>query len=489
MPLKRLKSFRVFLYFLIIGLFLFLIISLFTLFLRQESKTFANFLSNFFLIFSSFNIFIFIIAIVGIFISIGVVHSLEKISRFSQQIREGNFKASLEVKRADEIGRLAENLVQMRDQLVKILNSLEREKEKALSIIKNISDGIVVLNNQGIIKIANSVAQEILSETEKNIIGRKYYEVLKLFDKEKEKYICESNDTDCFIKKAIKNCEKINIPKNIYIIDKYERKKEISGRISTFEEKNGLSSFILAFRDVTAEKEIERMKSEFISITSHQLRTPLSSVRWYTEMLLAGDAGKLNKNQTIFLTDVHQSTITAIDLINNLLDLSRLEGGEIKYNLEPIQLETIIENLISDLSAYAKATNVEIEKTFKQIITPKVKVDSKKVYQVFSNIIVNAVNYSQIPGKRKVVLSLKKLGKEIVFSCADSGIGIPKEEQKNIFKKFFRATNTAGVGAPGSGIGLYIAKIFVEQMKGKIWFESEDKGKGTTFYVSFPSLA
>ena len=480
---ERFKGYRIF-------VFLVLFLSLGALFLsiflfRRTPTTFAQFAFYLVLSFATFNLVVFLVALVGINDSIKVVRALKKMLGFTQKIREGNFEAKIDVKRKDEVGNLANNLDLMRKSLKESFESIIEEKEKASSIIQNIGDALLVIDGKRKIVLLNPVAETLTGYKQKDVQGKEYFKLFKFFDRKNEKFICQTlGDRKCPIEKAISLNQRIEIPEEIQLVNRYEKKIEITGNISPFFLKDGLNSYIITFHDVTTERELDRMKSEFISITSHQLRTPLSSIRWYTEMMLAGDTGKLNEKQISFLNDLHESTITAVNLINNLLDVQRIEGRGMRINLQEVQLEENIKEVISALLPLAEASNVKITKNFGKELLPKVKADPKKLSQTFSNIISNAITYNR--GEGKITISLRKSEGNIVFSCKDLGIGIPLEEQKNIFKKFFRGSNTAGVGAPGSGIGLYICRIYIERMGGKVWFESKGIDKGTTFYVSLP---
>jgi len=477
------KKSKIFSRFFIILVLSCLIFVVFLFFLTKGQKTLPQAFQNALLLFISFALAIFLLALLGIFLGINTVKTVEKMLKFTEKIKKGDFTGKVSLKRKDEIGRLALNLEEMQEALSKSFIQIQKEKEKALSIIKNMGEGVIVFDKDFKIEIVNSKAEELLTQKANELIGKKRIdEVLKLYSAKNDSII------DFPLKTGSEIFDFKKLPRDIYIIDKYQRKKNIEGNISPFSVADHRLSYILTISDVTTEKEIEKMKSEFISITSHQLRTPLSSVRWYIEMLLNGDAGKLTTPQKDFLADSHQSILTAVDLINNLLDLSRIEEGKFKYSLEPTQIEEIVDKIISDFSNLAKATNITIKKTHQGVVTPKANIDPKRIYQTISNFVNNAMTYSSKPGKKEIILSLKKVDNNIVFSCQDFGIGIPQEEQKNIFKKFFRGSNTAGVGTPGSGVGLYICKYFIEQMGGEIWFESEGQDKGTTFYFSLPIM-
>lgn len=456
-----------------------------------STETFAQNLTKLYLLFVGFAFFVLLTSLLGILDIIRVLNYLRGIMETVKKIARGNFDVGFDLKRHDEIGELARDLELMRNILKESFEELKKEEKRMNAIVENVEDAIVIIDENEKIIIFNSSAEKITGYKKEEAKGREHFQIINLFDELKQVFICNNEICEnkscekCPINKAFKTNSPIRIPKGVYLINKYGQKIEVDGIISPLKAvEEGTINYALVFRDVTTEREIERMKSEFISITSHQLRTPLSSIRWYMEMLLAEDAGKLNEIQKDFTNEAYQSTKKAVELINNLLDVSRIEGGGIKYVKKQVQLESVIEEAISDVSAFAIASNIKIVKDFKEEKFPLLNIDAQKIYQVIQNLVVNAISYSK--GKGKVVVSLEKKDNNLVFSCTDSGIGIPKDEQKNIFKKFQRGTNAVNTGVQGSGIGLYICKIFTEQMGGKIWFESEGEGKGATFYVSFP---
>lgn len=483
--LKRLLKIRFFISALFLT-FLFVVILLF--FRGNISETFATTLSRLYIIFLSFSFCVFSISAAGILDILSILRYVKKMSEALQRVARGDFDVKISLKRDDEIGELARNLEWMKDELKKNFEALEKEEEKMSAIIENVGDSIILIDDTRKIIFLNSAAEKLTGYKEEDAENKEYFNILKLFDKEKQVYICDvahGFNESCPIEKAIRSDITIKLPKGIYLIDKYERRVEIDGGISPFREPTTkIKNYLIVFRDVTSEREIERMKSEFISITSHQLRTPLASIRWYVEMLLEGDAGQLNTSQKDYASEVHQSTRKAIELINNLLDVSRIEGGTVKYTLKPVQIEDVINDVVKDISVLAKASNVKIVKNFKGKILPSIKADYQKLFQVIQNIVVNAINYSK--GRGEVIISLAKKDNNIIFSCVDFGIGVPREQQKDMFRKFFRATNAANTGVQGSGIGLFICKVFMGEMGGKIWFESEGENKGTTFYLSLP---
>ncbi len=239
---------------------------------------------------------------------------------------------------------------------------------------------------------------------------------------------------------------------------------------------------IIVVRDITRNVEIDKMKSEFVSVASHQLRTPLSAVRWFLEMLLEGDLGKLNDEQIDVLKDALESNSRMISLVNDLLNVSRLESAKIKVEPILLSLNSLLKTALKEATVLAKEKKIKINIDGVEDIA-KIKLDKSLMSQILQNLISNAIKYS--PNESDVIVTLKTIGNEVQFSVKDSGYGIPLGEQSRIFEKFFRADNVTRMETEGTGLGLYISKIAMELSGGKIWFESKEK-KGSTFYFSIP---
>ena len=227
----------------------------------------------------------------------------------------------------------------------------------------------------------------------------------------------------------------------------------------------------------------EQLKTDFITLSSHQLRTPLSAVKWFTEILLKQRTGKLNKKQLDYLSEIHRSNERAIALVNDLLQVSRVESGKLHLDLVRVDLAALLEEVINSNRLSLEARNVTYHYEIVNGPLPPVRVDKTKIKRVLQNLFSNAVGYTPKGGRVDVVL--KKATKDIICSISDSGVGIPASQQRLVFGKFFRGSNAVKIKPDGTGLGLFIAKSLVEAHKGKIWFESEE-GKGTVFHFSLP---
>jgi len=232
-------------------------------------------------------------------------------------------------------------------------------------------------------------------------------------------------------------------------------------------------------------KRTEERRASFVSIISHQLRTPLSITKGYLEGLVTGDKGELKPGQREYLSEALKVNKEIIDLVNDYLEIVNLDSDTLKISPQPLQLEELIEDEIKKFTQLASASNCELEFIKPKQPLPKVKADLIKVRQVIVNIISNAIKYSS--GENRATIELKKEANMVVFSCQDRGVGIPEEQQEELFTKFFRAKNILHKDVKGSGLGLYLAKIIIESLGGNVWIESKE-GKGTKVSFSLPII-
>jgi len=228
--------------------------------------------------------------------------------------------------------------------------------------------------------------------------------------------------------------------------------------------------------------EANRMKSEFVSIVSHQLRSPLSNLRWALELLMSGKIGKIEEKQLEYFTILKENSNRMKELIEDLLIVSRIETAKLLIKKMEFSLEDLVKELIKELTPFALASNVEIKFLNKEDL-PKVFADPSQIRLVIENLLDNAIRY--IKGIGVVEIKIESQEKNIYFEIKDNGVGIPKEEQKYIFQKFFRSENVLKYQTQGSGLGLYISKAIIEKLGGEIGFKSQG-GIGSTFWFTLP---
>jgi two-component system sensor histidine kinase VicK len=227
--------------------------------------------------------------------------------------------------------------------------------------------------------------------------------------------------------------------------------------------------------------------AEAVSIIAHHLKNPIAIVKGYIEALIAGDCGEVNLAQKEYLNDALINVKEMAKTINDLIDISRIEEGDYKLNFKPVSFEEIIFQVLSDFLHWAKASNCKIVFR-KQKKLPQVLTDPQKLKYVIENLISNAIKYNLDHGIIEVSVALKQMEKEILFRCKDNGIGIPREDYKKVFTKFYRSEGALEIDPSGSGLGLYVSKAIIELSGGKIWFTKNKNGKGMTFYFSLPII-
>ncbi|EKD43802.1 MAG: hypothetical protein ACD_72C00110G0001 [uncultured bacterium] len=353
---------------------------------------------------------------------------------------------------------------------------METEKARDEALLNSIGDGVVATDKDGIIIFINNVAGEMLG-WDNNIIGEKLEEISMLADSEGNHVATENHP----LHQSIITKKKI-ITKDYHFINKDKINIAVYISATPVILKDKIVGAIEVFRDITKEKEIDKAKSEFVSLASHQLRTPLSTVNWYAEMLLAGDAGTINEEQKKYLQEIYDSNNRMIDLVNCLLNLSRIELGTFVLKPQDVLVTDVVESLLEELAVQVSQKQIKIKKDFQKKI-PTIKSDPNLLRIIFQNLLTNAIKYTPEKGSVKVIIQQRP--GDMLIEVTDTGYGIPKDQQDKIFTKLYRATNVKDKITDGNGLGLYTAKSIVEQSGGKIWFESEEN-KGTSFFVVLP---
>jgi two-component system phosphate regulon sensor histidine kinase PhoR len=341
----------------------------------------------------------------------------------------------------------------------------EEEKNKNVAIITNLTDGLLVFDQDNNLSLVNPQAEKLFNVEAEKLVGKSLAELSQistfslLIDQNKQ-------DQEMFRRE-------IQLDKDLILTvttTSFIREKEKAGTI-------------VILHDISRERVIERMKTEFVSLSAHQLRTPMAAIKWTMTMLLDEDVGKINKDQRDLLEKCYKSNERMILLINDLLNVARIEEG--KYLFRPIfaKIDEIINQVVAAFKEEAEKKNIQIEFKESEKETPKVLMDVEKVKLVIENLTDNAIRYT-FPGG-KITISVSSNKKEIEFKVQDSGVGIPMEQQPRVFTRFFRASNVMRMETEGSGLGLFTSKNIIEAHGGKIWFESKE-GKGTAFYFTLP---
>lgn len=222
--------------------------------------------------------------------------------------------------------------------------------------------------------------------------------------------------------------------------------------------------------------------AEVASVVSHQLKSPLSVIKGYLEVLISEDLGKLNKEQKEYLGDVLENTNQMIELVRDILDVTIIEVHQMELKPASTDLVKLIKTTVQDFALLAKAKNCQLSFKAENKI-PKLNIDANKIKQVIANLISNAILYNKRKGKVEVTIAKK--ANKVVFCCQDKGVGVSEDEKSKIFTKFFRSERVLALATGGSGLGLFISQAIIKKSGGKIWFKSKE-GEGSTFCFSLP---
>lgn len=232
-------------------------------------------------------------------------------------------------------------------------------------------------------------------------------------------------------------------------------------------------------------QQLDQVKTEFISVASHQLRTPLSSLKGYLSMLLEGDFGRIKPKQKKILEDLFENTNRLIRLVNLMLNISRIEAGRLELEKKPTQIESLIEEILRIFIPIARRKKLKLKFEKSSTSLPFIMLDSDKIKDVISNLLDNAIKYTP---QGEITVKTKREKSKIIFSIQDTGIGITERECGGLFKKFSRGSRAKELHTGGTGLGLFIVEKIIEAHGGKIWVESEGEGKGSIFSFSLPII-
>lgn len=334
----------------------------------------------------------------------------------------------------------------------------EEEISKNVAILRSIGDGVVVGDRLGRVRMANPAAEQILGLAAAEVIGRQMSDLPGV--------------------PAELQRDQPEAVQQLQVGERSLHAHFAPVRSSAGEWLGG----VVVYHDVTREVLADRLKSEFIATASHELRTPLTSIRGYVDLLLLGTLGPLSQPQGDFLKVVKNNVAQLVELIDDLLDVSKVEAGEIRLRREPIDLGELLyevgESLFSQFTARSISLAIEVQPDL-----PRVPADRQRMRQIALNLISNACKYTPIGGH--VDIRLRNGGARLQVDVRDTGVGIAPEAQQHIFTPFFRADNPLRDEAGGTGLGLSITKRLVELHGGEIWFDTHE-GQGTTFSFALP---
>ncbi len=381
--------------------------------------------------------------------------------------------------------RLAKNLA---DRTLALQRELE-ESAKREAILSSVGEGLIVTDKQGKIALANPRALQMLGyKSAKQIYGHSYHKIFVLINEQGKVLPAAEHPVVTSLTKRRK----------VIASDLWCRRQDRTTFpliITSTPVMSGqaLLGAVKVFRDISPEKAVERSKSEFVLLASHQLRTPLSIIKWYGQ-LLARQLHSTSPRQEQYLTEIDQGTRRMSDIITDLLDVAQIESGMLKYEPIKVAAASFMNRLLKELDYQIKSKDIRIVRRLPKPL-PKLMTDPKLLRIVFQNLLTNSIKYMDTGGRITISIVSRPAGSSYVgvqvkeaslgVCLSDQGYGIPTDQQAWVFSKMFRASNVKDRPVEGSGVGLFIAKSVVDFLGGRIWFRSQ-LDKGTSFYVLLP---
>lgn len=444
-------------------------------------------------------IFVLVIApsalIVWFLIYLLIIVPILKMEKISSIIARGNLGQRIEIKSTDEIGELGRNFNMVINNLTSGMQHManllrdEKQKEKELAIsyqvidkekakdealLTSIGDAVIAIDNTQRIILFNEAASKMVGVEPGAITGHLYQMILRFQD--------ETTKTPApdFINMALKGEKAVGSRMMLQTMNG-QLLPVLHTTSPIFDNKKEITGVVVILKDITQERELEKLKDEFVSLASHELRTPMTAIKGLISMILEGDYGKINESLKDPLSDVFKSSERLIQLVNDMLDVSRIEAGRTKISISPVSVADLVAETVGMLKLIADQKNIKLE--VKESVIHKVSADPDKLKQILINLINNAIKFTD---HGNVIVSFRSWGKFAYISVTDSGVGITKEDQVKLFSKFSQISNSQSGRPPGTGLGLYISREFARKMGGEMWIERSEIGKGSTFTFALP---
>lgn len=355
------------------------------------------------------------------------------------------------------------------------LKEIARQQAETEALFASIGQGAIATDKDGKISHINQAALELLGYKKSEVIGKWFPETVAAEDSEGNTI----KPMDRPITLAFLTGKAVT--KQMFYRHKNGTMLPVAVTVSPILLRDKPIGAVEVFRDITHELEVDMMKSEFIYLASHQLRTPLTAVKTYTHMLNEGYAGELNDKQLEFTDTILGSLDRMNDIISTLLNISRIEAGKLSLVPSPTLLTNVIDQSIMELQPSIRSKQLRVRTNVPQ--QKPILTDPLFVKEAFLNLLSNAIKYT--PEKGMIKVSLRHTPKEQIITLQDNGYGIPDESKNQLFVKFYRAPNILNKQEGGTGLGLYLVKGIIQALGGRVWFDSEE-GKGSTFSLALP---
>ncbi len=416
-------------------------------------------------------------ALISYRVASGLTRPLEQITRVSKRIKNLDYQARVTVKRSDEIGELGQAINAMADSLQVQMARIHQNESQLASVLDNMINGIIMIDQTGRIGLINRYAEELLGFSARELVGRHYGEA-------KQQY-----ELSQIIKDGLERREHLREEITFYFPE--ERLLDLN-LVPIIEDKEVFGGILLVLQDVTAIRRLERMRSEFVANVSHELKTPITAVKGFAETLLGG---AVNDPETArsFLQIIFDESDRLNRLIGDILELSKIESRRVPLQFSPIELSTFINKTIELMGSEALRKNIRISVKVEPDIY--IEADEDRLRQIIMNLLANGISYTPEGGQVSIhaePVTSKGNGERMDYDhirihISDTGIGIPKKDLPRIFERFYRVDKARSRSSGGTGLGLSIVKHLVELHRGSISVDSK-VGNGSTFTIELPVI-
>lgn len=407
--------------------------------------------------------------IIILYVSVKVIHKIvrpvEEATQTAKELAKGNFKARTYEYYREDIGELNYSLNILARNLEKMTKSQETQHDRLITLIENMGSGLILIDSNGYINLVNKAFKELFKEHTDNWTGHLFYEVFPhaaIKNIVKETYLTEKN-----------------VKKNVVIPIHIERKHFDVYSAPVLDMKGKLRGIVLVFHDITELKKLEQVRKDFVANVSHELKTPITSLKGFAETLLDG-AGENEEFRNKFLTIILNESDRLQALIQDLLDLSKSEQG-FHLDIQKVSLETLVKETVEILQHKAQKKNISL--SVEVLGNTMMDGDPPRLKQIIINLVSNSLTYTPVDGK--VSVHIEEQGEHVKLIVKDNGIGIKESEIPRIFERFYRVDKARSRNSGGTGLGLAIVKHLVEAHHGTINVQSK-LGEGSDFIILFP---
>jgi len=446
--------------FLIFLVLIFFIIQVYLLYFVKKSFLFSSLFS------------LILIIPLAYFLARSLTHPILEVTKKAIQLVSGNLDGEVQVHSTDELASLSKAIGEMGTQLRNKIEEISNEKDYLQTILKGMTEGVLVVDGRDRILMVNDALRQLLSLST-DVLDRMPLEIIR------------NAELEGAIRKAIQYGE--NVALELDLNKSREKTIEVSvvsihpSSTRTEEDSEGFRGAVAVFHDITRLKQLEKIRQDFVANVSHELRTPLTTIKGYAETLLDGALKEDLASQFVQVIKRHTDRLTKI--VEDLLMLSKIETKEFQLKMEMISLPNLIDDIIDFLKEPAEKKKISLSR-HEIHSSLAIRADRSYLEQVLINLLDNAIKYTP-EGGRVIVSVVEKDSKDIQFSIEDNGIGIPNEDLSRIFERFYRVDKGRSKELGGTGLGLSIVKHLVQAHGGRVWVDSQ-LGKGSTFYFTLP---